>query len=98
SPLTIVEESRKRIRKISDKSNDVLFTVIYRSLDAMTLILQPSSDSNKIQRALATLEFERKQTMEDDEERAIDLRNSIYDLIHCLQVTLQELTKNKGQP
>ncbi|GMT31736.1 hypothetical protein PFISCL1PPCAC_23033, partial [Pristionchus fissidentatus] len=27
-----------------------------------------------------------------------DLRHSIYDLIHCLQVTLQELTEIKDQP
>ncbi|GMT29771.1 hypothetical protein PFISCL1PPCAC_21068, partial [Pristionchus fissidentatus] len=95
SPLMFVEEWRKKIHELSGQSSEVLFTVINPALDAMTHILKPSSDSKRIKCALISLEFERINSMEDDEERIVSpLRDAIYSLLHCIQLTLQKLTKN----
>ncbi|GMT30452.1 hypothetical protein PFISCL1PPCAC_21749, partial [Pristionchus fissidentatus] len=98
SDASIVEECRRRIHELSGKSNDVLFIVISQALDVMSLMHKPDSDARRIQRSLVSLEFERVQSLENDEQREIPLRDATYGLIHCLHLTLEQLEKIKDHP
>ncbi|GMT30477.1 hypothetical protein PFISCL1PPCAC_21772 [Pristionchus fissidentatus] len=94
----IAEEVPMDIHEFSGQSNDVIFIVISQALDVMNNILKPESDLKNIEASLVSLEFERIQSLEEDEEREIPLRDSIYGLIQSIHLTLQELTKIKDQP
>ncbi|GMT29773.1 hypothetical protein PFISCL1PPCAC_21070, partial [Pristionchus fissidentatus] len=94
--IWIIEYLRRRIQDMSVQSNDPLCTPISRVLDLMNM-LQQVSDSKRVKRALAGLDFERDLSFQDDEEREHPLRNAIYGLIRSLHLTLQDFFKIKDQ-
>ncbi|GMT30456.1 hypothetical protein PFISCL1PPCAC_21753, partial [Pristionchus fissidentatus] len=97
-PLSIVKEWRRKTYDLSRQSKDVLFPLFTKAFDTMAHLLENHPNLKRIQRSLSFLELERNLSMKDDEERNVPLRDAIYGLIHCLHLTLHELTKIKDQP
>ncbi|GMT29774.1 hypothetical protein PFISCL1PPCAC_21071 [Pristionchus fissidentatus] len=98
SPLEIVEEWRAKARDFSRQSKDVLFSLFDRSFETIALMLEKEPDYKRIRRSLVSMEAQRTISIQDDEEKELPLRDAIYGLVHCLYLTLQELTKIKEQP
>ncbi|GMT30457.1 hypothetical protein PFISCL1PPCAC_21754, partial [Pristionchus fissidentatus] len=88
SPLNIVEGWRRKIYESSLESNDVLLPIFMKTFETLALILDSDPDLKRIQSSLMSLELARQLSIEHDEEQT-------FFLIHCLYITLQELTKIK---
>ncbi|GMS87884.1 hypothetical protein PENTCL1PPCAC_10059, partial [Pristionchus entomophagus] len=88
--LAIVEGWR---RKFFYPSNDVLHSAMLKGYDSAAVILSPTSNHNRIQLALRTLDSERKISMEYEDSNADPIRLMTYGFMESVHLVLLHLTE-----
>ncbi|GMT04474.1 hypothetical protein PENTCL1PPCAC_26648 [Pristionchus entomophagus] len=98
TPLKIVDAWRNKCHWVNGHSNDALVAVLTKSIDILSIMLTPSNTSNNFDRALASLDLERINSLQFDARRDTTVRDLIYGVMQSFHITMQELARRGWQP
>ncbi|GMS83589.1 hypothetical protein PENTCL1PPCAC_5764 [Pristionchus entomophagus] len=97
SEVALVEDFRRKSCQIFHQTNDGFHSLMMKGFDSMGLIFSQNADRNQIQRALRTLDSERKISVEYEDSNADSVRLMMYGFIEAVHLTLRHLTQKNDE-